>query len=151
MCFRETKRYVYEKDLFYLHETKNYVYLVVLNKAQKNKETLSLFVLCIRDVITDVLRCRCFRWRSSLFPSWTSSNNGNYLVSNFSRLHTMVFVFSQDLSNISSDIVRCYICVDLMDFTKNCDSLKIEHAIRPAFVIDLSKVDYTVTGTVDYK
>ena len=43
MCFRETKRYVYEKDLFYLHETKNYVYLVVLNKAQKNKETLSLF------------------------------------------------------------------------------------------------------------
>ena len=61
MCFRETKRYVYEKDLFYLHETKNYVYLVVLNKAQKNKETLSLFVLCIRDVITDVLRCRCFR------------------------------------------------------------------------------------------
>jgi len=34
-CFHETKRYVYEKDLFYLHETKNYVYLFVLNKAKK--------------------------------------------------------------------------------------------------------------------
>ncbi len=33
----------------------------------------------------------------------------------------------------------------------NCDSLKTEHAIRPAFVIDLSKIDYTVTGTVNYK
>lgn len=33
----------------------------------------------------------------------------------------------------------------------NCDSLKTEHAIRPAFVIDLSKIDYTVTGSVNYK
>lgn len=31
---------------FYSHfETKNYVYLFMLNKIQKNKETLSLFVL----------------------------------------------------------------------------------------------------------
>ena len=37
-CFRETKRYVYEKDLFSLHETKNYVCLFVLNKAQKTKK-----------------------------------------------------------------------------------------------------------------
>ena len=37
--------FIIRKDLFYLHETKNYVYLFVSNKAQKNKETFSLFVL----------------------------------------------------------------------------------------------------------
>ena len=86
---------------------------------KKNKETLSLFVLGIRDVIADVLRCRCFWWRSSLFLSWTSSDDSNYLFCNFSWLHTMVFIFCQDLSYISCDIVWCYICIDLMDFANH--------------------------------
>lgn len=34
-----------KKFLFSLNETKNYVYLFMLNKIQKNKETLSFFVL----------------------------------------------------------------------------------------------------------
>ena len=91
----------------------------MLNKAQKNKETLSLFVLGVRNVIADVLRCRCFRWRSSLFTSWTSCDDGNYLFGNFSWFHTMIFIFCQDLSNIASNIVWCFICVDLMDFANH--------------------------------
>ena len=45
-CFRKTKRYVYEKDLFSLHETKNYVYLLMLNEAQK-KQNLSILLVVI--------------------------------------------------------------------------------------------------------
>ena len=45
-CFRETKRYVYEKDLFSLHETKNFQSLLCsFVNAQKNIETYSPFVL----------------------------------------------------------------------------------------------------------
>ena len=44
------------------------------NKTKKHK--VSLF-LGVRDVITDILRCRCFRWRSSLFTTWTNHPHGN--------------------------------------------------------------------------
>ena len=53
-CFRETKRYVYEKDLFSLCETNNFQSLLCsFVNAQKDKETYSLLVQDIRDVIAD--------------------------------------------------------------------------------------------------
>ena len=53
-CFRETKRYVYEKDLFSLHETKNFQSLFhSFVKEKKTKKHLVSLFLGIRDVIAD--------------------------------------------------------------------------------------------------
>ena len=53
------------------------VYFVCLWKHKKTKKHWVSLFLGVRDVITDVLRCRCFRWRSSLFTTWANHPHRN--------------------------------------------------------------------------
>ena len=49
---------------------------------------------------------------------------------------------------------RSALPVMILDADVDClsnNDVYMSYGVRPAFVIDLSKVDYTVTGTVNYK
>ena len=53
------------------------VYFVCLWKHKRTKKHWVSLFLGVRDVITDVFRCRCFWWRSSLFTTWTNHPHRN--------------------------------------------------------------------------
>lgn len=57
-------------------------------------------------------------------------------------------IWSRDSYKKNGD---CVLCLHSVDGKINIAYAEVQHRIRPSFVIDLSQVDYTEAGHVDYK